>query len=167
MNVNKEIIKKINTFILDVDGVLTDGTVLALDSGEQTRTFYIKDGYAVQCALKQGYNITIISSGTRTGVRKRLEFLDIKDIFMGIEDKIEVFEKYLETKNITEENILYMGDDLADYEILSRVGLPTCPADAVDDIKAVCHYISSFPGGRGAVRDVIEKVMRVQGKWGV
>jgi len=165
LNINQTTLKKITTFIFDVDGVLSDGTVLALDSGEQARTFNIKDGYAVQLAVKLGYNVAIISTGTRIGVRERLEFLDIKDIFMGIEDKIKVFENYLETKNITEDTILYMGDDLPDYAILKRVGLATCPADAADDIKAICHYISSFPGGKGAVRDVIEKVMKMQGKW--
>lgn len=165
LNIKLSTIKKITTFIFDVDGVLSDGSVLALESGEQTRTFNIKDGYAVQLAIKKDYNVAIISSGNRIGVRERLEFLDIKDIFMGIENKIKVFENYLKTKNLAEENILYMGDDIPDYAILKRVGLATCPADAADDIKAICHYISSLPGGKGAVRDVIEKVMKVQGKW--
>lgn len=165
LNIKLSKIKKITTFIFDVDGVLSDGSVLALESGEQTRTFNIKDGYALQLAIKKDYNVAIISSGNRIGVRERLEFLDIKDIFMGIENKIKVFENYFKTKNLAEENILYMGDDIPDYAILKRVGLATCPADAADDIKAICHYISSLPGGKGAVRDVIEKVMKVQGKW--
>jgi 3-deoxy-D-manno-octulosonate 8-phosphate phosphatase (KDO 8-P phosphatase) len=155
----------INTFIFDVDGVLTDGSVQSYATGEHARTFYIKDGYAIEKAVQYGYNVIIISGGFEEGVRSRLKFLGIKDIFLGVKDKLELFDNYKKDKNIKTDQILYMGDDIPDYKMLKLVGLPTCPSDAVEDIKQICKYISPFPGGRGAARDVIEKVMRAQGKW--
>lgn len=156
---------KINTFIFDVDGVLTDGSVVAFASGEQARNFFIKDGYAIEKALQNGFNIIIISGGFEEGVAKRLKFLGIKDVFLGVKDKIQVFNDYKKDRNIDTSAILYMGDDIPDYKMLQLVGLSTCPNDAVGDIKAICKYVSPFDGGRGAVRDVIEKTMRAQGKW--
>jgi 3-deoxy-D-manno-octulosonate 8-phosphate phosphatase (KDO 8-P phosphatase) len=156
---------KITTFIFDVDGVMTDGTVHSFADGEHARTFFIKDGYAIEKALQNGYNIIIISGGFEKGVHNRLTFLGIKDIFLGVKDKLTLFEEYKKKKNLEEEQILYMGDDIPDYKMLKRVGLPTCPNDAANDIREICKYISPFNGGRGAVRDVIEKVMKSQGKW--
>ena len=156
---------KITTFIFDVDGVMTDGTVHSFADGEHARTFFIKDGYAIEKALQNGYNIIIISGGFEKGVHNRLTFLGIKDIFLGVKDKLTLFEEYKKEKNLEEEQILYMGDDIPDYKMLKRVGLPTCPNDAANDIREICKYISPFNGGRGAVRDVIEKVMKSQGKW--
>ena len=156
---------KITTFIFDVDGVLTDGSVQSFANGEHARSFYIKDGYALEKAIQSGYNIIIISGGFEEGVKNRLKFLGIKDIFLGVKDKLELYNNFTLDKKIDKDQILYMGDDIPDYKMLKLVGLPTCPADAVDDIKPVCKYISPFPGGRGAVRDVIEKVMKAQGKW--
>jgi 3-deoxy-D-manno-octulosonate 8-phosphate phosphatase (KDO 8-P phosphatase) len=157
--------KEVNTFIFDVDGVLTDGSVQSYADGEHARRFYIKDGYALEKALHCGYNIIIISGGFEEGVKHRLAFLGIKDIYLGVKDKIEVYNSCIKSKNISTKNVLYMGDDIPDLKILRLVGLPTCPADASQDIKDVCSYISEFNGGRGAVRDVIEKVMRSQGQW--
>jgi 3-deoxy-D-manno-octulosonate 8-phosphate phosphatase (KDO 8-P phosphatase) len=157
--------ENINTFIFDVDGVLTDGTLQAFSTGEQARTFYIKDGYAIEKALQAGYHILIISGGAEEGVKKRLGFLGIKDVFLGVKDKLELFKEYTQSRAINASQILYMGDDIPDLKMLKIVGIPTCPNDAVEDIKAVCTYIASKPGGRGAVREVIEKVMRSQGKW--
>ncbi|HEX8545572.1 MAG TPA: HAD hydrolase family protein, partial [Cytophagaceae bacterium] len=128
-------------------------------------TFFIKDGYAIEKALQAGYNLIIISGGFEESVHKRLTFLGIKDIFLGIKDKIDVFNKLLIDKGINSSDILYMGDDIPDMKVLKLVGLPTCPNDAVGDVKEVCAYISSYNGGRGAVRDVIEKTMKAQGKW--
>jgi 3-deoxy-D-manno-octulosonate 8-phosphate phosphatase (KDO 8-P phosphatase) len=156
---------EINTFIFDVDGVLTDGSVIAYETGEQARRFFVKDGYAIERALKAGYHIVIISGGMQESVRKRLNFLGIKDVFLGVKDKLTVFGEYTKTRNLDPATILYMGDDIPDYKMLQLVGLPTCPADASIDIKPLCTYISSCNGGQGAVRDVIEKVMRAQGKW--
>lgn len=156
---------RINTFIFDVDGVLTDGSVLSFASGEHARRFYIKDGYALEKAVQNGYNIIIITGGFEEGVMHRLKFLGVKDIFMGVKDKIKVFNDYRESRDIDTSRILYMGDDIPDLKMLKLVGLPCCPNDAVGDIREVCSYVSPFDGGRGAVRDVIEKTMKAQGKW--
>jgi 3-deoxy-D-manno-octulosonate 8-phosphate phosphatase (KDO 8-P phosphatase) len=161
--------KRITTFVFDVDGVFTDGSVNALASGEMFRTFNIRDGYAVEKAIQQGYRVAIVSAGNQEGVRKRLQFLGIKDIFMGgpTDSKLDIYLGYVGRDHLDESQVLYMGDDLPDYKILSRPALlSTCPADAADEIQAVCDYISPKPGGRGAVRDVIEQVMHAQGNWG-
>lgn len=155
----------INTFIFDVDGVFTDGSIVAYRTGEFARNFYIKDGYAVEKALQSGYRIIIISGGVEEGVKSRLEFLGIKEVFIGIKDKIRFFHEYTEGNNIESSQILYMGDDIPDLKMLRLVGLPTCPNDAVQEIKDVCTYISPKNGGRGAVRDVIEQVMKSQNTW--
>ena len=160
--------KQIKTFIFDVDGVLTDGSVGALASGEMYRTFNIKDGYGIERAIKSGYRVAILSAGNQDGVRKRLAFLGINDVFMGgpTNHKLDTYLAFLQRDNLLEAEILYMGDDLPDYHILSRTELlSTCPADAVEEIRAICNYISPKTGGHGAVRDVIEQVMRAQGAW--
>jgi 3-deoxy-D-manno-octulosonate 8-phosphate phosphatase (KDO 8-P phosphatase) len=157
--------KIINTFIFDVDGVLTDGGLHAHADGEQTRVFNIKDGFAMEKAVKAGYNVAIISGIDEKGVRLRLERLGVKDIFLGVKDKLSLFNDYIKEKNLELDSVLYMGDDIPDYKIMKIVGLPTCPDDAVDDIKEVSRYVSPFNGGKGAVRDVIEKAMTAQHKW--
>lgn len=156
---------KINTFVLDVDGVLTDGTVIALASGEQARTFLVKDGYAVEKAIQKGYNVVIITGGFQEGVKKRLSFLGVKDIYSGVKDKVKVLNEYLSEKNINLSQVLYMGDDLPDYDVMKIVGIATCPADATQEIKDISQYISTFNGGKGAVRDIIEQVLKSQGTW--
>lgn len=156
---------KITTFIFDVDGVLTDGTVHSFADGEHSRTFFIKDGYAMEKAIQSGFNIIIISGGFEKGVDNRLKFLGVKDIYLGIKDKLTLFNTIKKEKNLEESQILYMGDDIPDYKMLKLVGLPTCPNDAANDIKEICQYVSPYNGGRGAARDVIEKVMKSQGKW--
>lgn len=160
-----ENLKNITTFIFDVDGVLTNGTAIASESGELLRSFNIKDGYALQVAAKHGYQICIISGGKGVALAKRFEGLGIADVFLGVEDKIEVFNNYISQKGILPHQILYMGDDLPDLEVMKLVGIATCPADAVAEIKAVSQYISPKNGGETAVRDVIEKVLKVQQKW--
>tara|TARA_R110002012_G_scaffold242788_1_gene417236 strand:- start:61367 stop:61897 length:531 start_codon:yes stop_codon:yes gene_type:complete len=161
----KEYLKNITTFIFDVDGVLTDGTVAVTTSGEMLRTMNIKDGYALKTAGNKGYNICIISGGSNEGVRIRLEGLGITDIFLGAHDKIEQLNLYLAQNNIQLDNVLYMGDDIPDYPVMKLVGLPCCPQDAVPEIKAISKYISHKNGGQGAARDVIEQVLKVQDKW--
>lgn len=163
----KEYLKHINTFIFDVDGVLTDGTIMVTTEGEMYRTMNIKDGYGLKDAVEKGYNVCIISGGNNEGVRVRLQNLGIKDVFLGTHDKTQILEDYLKEKNVDRKNTLYMGDDLPDYEIMQEVGLPTCPQDAVPEIKAISKYISHKKGGKGCVRDVLEQVMKVQGNWGV
>lgn len=160
-----EKLKNITTFIFDVDGVLTDGTVIASESGDLLRTFNIKDGYALQLALKKGYHICIISGSGGPATTKRFENLGLPDVYLKVADKVEVYNAYLLQKNIAPEQVLYMGDDMPDYFVMQLVGIATCPADAVDEIKQISHYISPRKGGFSAVRDVIEKVLKVQGNW--
>lgn len=156
---------KVKAFIFDVDGVLTDGSVTLMPDGEQVRIMNIKDGYALQLAVKKGYKIAIISGGKSEMVRKRLHGLGITDIYLGVHTKIDVYKEFIEIYNIAPEDILYMGDDLPDYEVMQRIGVPTCPNDSAIEIKDISIYISDKKGGEGAVRDVIEQVMRVQGNW--
>lgn len=161
----KEYLKHITTFIFDVDGVLTDGTIKVTTEGEMFRTMNVKDGYGLKTAIDQGYKVCVISGGSNEGVRVRLQNLGIKDIFLGAHNKTEILENYLKANNVKRENTLYMGDDLPDYEIMQEVGLPTCPQDAVPEIKAISKYVSHKKGGKGCVREVIEQVLKVQGKW--
>lgn len=158
-------LKRVKAFVFDIDGVLTNGEVLVTEEGEQLRSFYIKDGYALQLAVKQGYPIAVITGGKSLGVKFRLEGLGIKDVFINISNKTLVLEQWMKQNNIQAEDILYMGDDIPDIHAMEMVGLASCPADAVEDIKAISHYISSKKGGKGAVRDIIEKVLRLQDKW--
>jgi 3-deoxy-D-manno-octulosonate 8-phosphate phosphatase (KDO 8-P phosphatase) len=161
----KEIMNQITTFIFDVDGVLTDSSVHVTENGEMLRIMNIRDGFAMKAALECGYNVCIISGGKNEGVRIRLRNLGIHDIHLGSPDKVVTFKEYIELYQIKPENVLYMGDDIPDYHVMQLVGLPTCPQDSSPEIKAISNYISHKNGGKGAVRDVIEQVMKVQGKW--
>lgn len=160
-------LKKVKAFVFDVDGVLTNGEVLVTEEGEQLRSFYIKDGYALQLAVKQGYPIAIITGGKSLGVKLRLEGLGIKDVFIDASNKTGVLEQWMQKNNIQAESVLYMGDDIPDILVIGIVCFASCPADAVEDIKAISHYISPIKGGKGAVRDIIEKVLRLQNKWNI
>jgi 3-deoxy-D-manno-octulosonate 8-phosphate phosphatase (KDO 8-P phosphatase) len=161
----KEIMNDITTFIFDVDGVLTNGDVQITTTGEMLRTMSTRDGYAMKTALDNGYNICIISGGSNEGVKVRLKYLGITDIHLGCSNKVATFDQYINVYSIKHEQILYMGDDIPDYPVMKLVGLPTCPQDACPEIKSISKYISHKNGGKGAVRDVIEQVMKVQGKW--
>jgi len=162
-----EKLEKIKACFFDVDGVFTDGTVHVTTSGEQHRTFYVKDGLAVVKAKEAGIPVAIISAGRDEGVRKRLEYLGVEHIFLGVKNKLEKLNELCNTYGITPEDILYMGDDLPDIKVLKEVGLPTCPADAANDIFEYCDYVSPKNGGQGAVRDVLEKLLKVQKKWSI
>jgi len=161
----KEKLLKVNTFIFDYDGVMTDGTVFLTNDGDALRTANVKDGYALQLAIKKNYRIAIISGAYSESVKRRFESLNIKDVFLGVEKKIDVYLQYLETNKLENENILFMGDDIPDYEIMLKAGVPTCPSDASEEIKRTATYISHQGGGHGCVRDIIEQVLKVQGKW--
>lgn len=161
----KEYLEHITTFVFDVDGVLTDGNVTVLTNGDLLRRMNIKDGYALKTAIQEGFNFCIISGGTNKGVQLRLEGLGIKDIYLGAHNKIDRLNDYLSKNNIKSEHVLYMGDDIPDYPVMKIVGLPCCPQDAVQEIKSISKYISHKKGGEGAARDVIEQVLKVQGKW--
>ena len=161
----KEYLTHITTFVFDVDGVLTDGTINVTTSGEMLRTMNIKDGFALKTAVDKGYNVCIISGGSNEGVRKRLNGLGITDIHLGTHHKTGTLNEYMASKSILSENVLYMGDDIPDLVVMQEVGLPCCPQDAVPEIKHISKYVSHKNGGKGCVRDVIEQVMKVQGKW--
>jgi 3-deoxy-D-manno-octulosonate 8-phosphate phosphatase (KDO 8-P phosphatase) len=161
----KEIMPQITTFIFDVDGVLTDGTVTVFPNGELVRRMNVKDGYALKTAVALGYNVCIITGGTNNSIKFRLNGLGITDIYMAAENKIDQLDEYLEINEISAENVLYMGDDIPDYIPMEIVGLPTCPKDAVPEIQNISKYISQKRGGKGCVRDVIEQVLKVQDNW--
>ena len=161
----KEKLQHINTFIFDVDGVLTDGSVILDPSGEMVRTMNTRDGYALQHAIKKGYNICIITGGNSSMVKKRLEYLGIKDVFLSAHEKIGIFHDYIKEKNVRIENVLYMGDDLPDHTCIVEAGVGACPHDAAVEIREAADYISHIEGGKGCVRDVIEQTLRVQNKW--
>lgn len=161
----KSLLKNINTFIFDYDGVLTDGTVILQPNGEALRTANVKDGYALQLAVKSGFNVAIISGGISKSMANRFEALRIKDFFLGVDNKLEVFRNYMKEKNLKPENVLFMGDDIPDFIAMKEAGLPCCPADAAPEIKAISKYISNYEGGKGCVRDVIEQTLRMQEKW--
>ncbi|TBW29353.1 HAD family hydrolase [Gramella sp. KN1008] len=161
----KEHLNQIKTFVFDVDGVLTDGTIQISTHGELLRTMNTKDGYAMKMAQKAGYTVCIISGGKNEGVRKRLRDLGITDIYLGIHDKVEQMDEFFDIYQIKPEEVLYMGDDIPDYYPMKLVGLPCCPHDAVPEVKEISLYVSHKNGGEGCVRDVIEQVMKVQGKW--
>ncbi len=161
----KEYLNHVDTFIFDVDGVLTDGSIQVSTQGELLRTMNIKDGYALKTANNAGFHVCIISGGNNEGVRKRLRDLGITNIFLGVQDKVECLKEFFDVYGIDSENVLYMGDDIPDLYAMKLVGMPCCPQDAVAEIKEISRYVSHRKGGQGCVRDVIEQVLKVQGKW--
>lgn len=156
---------KITTFVFDVDGVLTDGTLIVLKDGLQARQMHVNDGFGLQMAVKKGYRVLIISGGYSEEVKDRLEKLGIKNVQMGMENKLQFLSLYREENKLQWEEILYMGDDLPDLPLMKQVGLSCCPNDAMNEIKAVVKYISPVKGGWGCVRDVIEKVLKINDHW--
>ncbi len=157
--------KNITTFVFDIDGVLTDGNVLVMASGIMLRKMSVRDGYALQLAIKKNYRIIIISGSYSAEAQIRLEKLGIDKIFMRVENKLEKLKELIVVHQLNKEEILYMGDDIPDYEVMQYCGLATCPADAAAEIKSVSKYISPLKGGEGCVRDVIEKVLKLQNNW--
>lgn len=158
-------LKKIKALVFDVDGVLSAETILLHPGGEPMRTVNIKDGYALQLAVKMGLHVAIITGGRTEAVRKRYEGLGLRDVYLGCAVKIKTYDEFLEKHALTDEEVLYMGDDIPDYEVMKRCGCPCAPSDAAPEIKDVAVYISHQKGGYGCGRDVIEQVLKVQGKW--
>lgn len=156
--------KQITTFVFDMDGVLTDGTVYVLDSG-QYRRMNIKDGFALQLAIKKGYRVAVISGSVSDPAVVRLQKLGIRDIFMGVKDKKAHLQTYMQQHHLQRAEVLMMGDDIPDYEVMQTVGMACAPADAAMEIRELAHYISGAPGGMGCVRDVIEKVLKLNDHW--
>lgn len=161
----KEYLKDITTFVFDVDGVFTDGTLLITSEGDMLRKMNVKDGYALKTALQKGYKVCIITGGTNEGVRKRLEGLGVSDIYLGAHHKEEPLKEFINNNNISLKNVLYMGDDMPDIPPMKMVGIAACPQDAVQEVKAVSNYISHKNGGDTCVRDVIEQVLKAKGDW--
>lgn len=158
-------LKKIKAIIFDIDGVLSSETITLSSEGEPLRTVNIKDGYAIQLAMKLGLRIAIMTGAKVTSIRKRYEGLGVEDIYIGCSVKIETYEAFLQKYGLTDKEIMYMGDDIPDLEIMRRVGCPVCPKDACAEIKEVSIYVSDYLGGHGCGRDIIEQVLRAQGKW--
>jgi 3-deoxy-D-manno-octulosonate 8-phosphate phosphatase (KDO 8-P phosphatase) len=161
----KEELSKVKAFVFDVDGVLSNAKIYLHPGNDLMRSMNIKDGYAIQYAIRKGYPICIITGGNSQAVEQRFRTLGVKDIYMKSRNKMENLEDFLAQNEFGAENILYMGDDLPDYPVMKEVGFPTCPSDAAEEIKSISIYISDKPGGEGCVRDVIEQVLRLQGKW--
>ena len=161
----KELLHQITTFIFDVDGVLTDGSVLITSSGELLRKMNIKDGYAIKTALDLGLRVCVISGGSNEGVKTRLQGLGVTDIFLGTGFKDVVLREYMLDYGIESSEIVYMGDDIPDIPAMKMSGLVACPKDAAQEVKVLAHYISDKNGGEGCVRDLVEQTLKVQGKW--
>lgn len=158
-------LKKIRALIFDIDGVLSSETVTMSIDGEPMRTVNIKDGYAIQLAQKVGLRIIIMTGGNTPSIKARYERLGVEDIYMKCAVKIKTYEDVLRKYGLRDDEVLYMGDDIPDYEVMKRVGCPCCPADACSDIKEISLYVSHRRGGKGCARDVIEQILRAQGKW--
>lgn len=158
-------LKKIKALVFDVDGVLSTETITMDASGIPLRSVNIKDGYSLQLAVKMGLHVSIITGGNTEAIRKRYEGLGLKDVYMGCAVKVKTYNEFLEKYNLTNEEVLYMGDDIPDYELMRLCGCPCCPADAAPEIRDISLYISHVKGGYGCVRDVVEQVLKAQGKW--
>jgi len=161
----KQRLTRIKTILFDIDGVVTDGKIFVLENGEAIRNVNSKDGYALHLAVQKGYRLGVISGGNNVGLKQLFIRTGINDVFINAHDKEAVYEEYIKTHGLKEEEILFVGDDLPDHGIMKRVGLAVCPNDAAIEIKEICQYISPKNGGDGCMRDIIEQVMRVQGAW--
>lgn len=155
----------IKAFVFDFDGVMTDGSVWVYADRETVRCGNIKDGYAIQYAVKKGYIIALISGATSQSINNRMESLGVTSIYTGCANKMVTYRNFLEENGLKETDVLCMGDDIPDYEIMRHSGVAACPADAAEEIKGISDYISHLGGGHGCVRDVIEQTLRLQGKW--
>ncbi len=155
---------KIKGFLLDIDGVLTDGSIYSFLNEEVKRTS-IKDGYALQLAVKKGYKVGIISGGKSEAIKKRLEYLGVTEINMGVSNKLEVYDRLLNTWGITTDEVVYVGDDMPDYLVMKKAGIAVAPADAATDILKIADYIAKAKGGEGVAREIIELVLKAQNNW--
>lgn len=156
---------KISTLIFDIDGVLTDGIVTIMPNGDQLRSLNSKDGFAIQLAVRKGFKVCVITGGNSENIKMRLAKMGVTDVYLNIAQKIDTYDDIKVMYDLKDEEIMYMGDDLPDYEIMQQVGIPACPQNAAREIRDISKYISDQDGGKGCVRDIIEKVLRAQGKW--
>ena len=160
----KQKLKNVRCFIFDVDGVLTNGSLVVMP-GELYRIMNIRDGFALKEAVKAGFKVVIISGGNSDSVRSRLLNLGINEIYLGVQNKSEKLNDVIIQHSLKKDEILYMGDDIPDYDVMKNTGIPCCPSDATPEIKEISIYISPFKGGEGCVRDIIEQTMRLNGTW--
>jgi 3-deoxy-D-manno-octulosonate 8-phosphate phosphatase (KDO 8-P phosphatase) len=154
-----------DTFIFDVDGVFTDNIIYLTSDGDQMRTANVRDGYAVQLAIKKGIKIFILSGGKNEAVRKRFEMLGVQEIHLGVPTKKSKLQEWIDEGKINPTSTVYMGDDIPDFWVMQMVGLATCPNDAVQEIRQISHYISPFKGGQGCVRDLLEQTLKMKNAW--
>ncbi len=158
-------LNKITTLIFDFDGVLTNGVVYLMPPHDFVRTMNVRDSFAIQHCVKNGFRVAVITGGNNEVVKERMLYLGVTDVFLRAADKLSVYEKYKTENNLIDEEILYMGDDMPDFPVLQKAGLGVCPNDAAEEIKSIVHYVSPKKGGHGCVRDVIEQLMKIKGKW--
>ena len=160
-----ELFKQVKAFVFDVDGIFTNNEVIVTEEGALLRKMHIRDGYAIKAAVRAGYPIAIITGGKSEGVKKRFADLGVKEIYLGKTDKMDAFDEFVHLYDLDPNEILYMGDDLPDYPVMRRVGCPVCPSDAAQELFPIAVYVSPYAGGHGCVRDVVQQVMALQGKW--
>lgn len=165
MNYFKEELRRIRAFVFDVDGVISPNEVVLHPSGDMMRKVSTRDGFAIQMALKKGFKVAIITGARSESIRKRFSDLGVSSVYLASVDKVADLKDFMDKESVLPDQILYMGDDLPDYEVMKMVGIPGCPNDAVPDIQAISQYISNLSGGAGCVRDIIEQVLRAQGYW--
>ena len=158
-------LQKIKAVVFDVDGVLSASTIQMDGKGEPVRTINIKDGYAIQLAVKHGLRLAIMTGGHNENIRFRYEYLGVKDVYINCSMKIRTWEELLSKYDLHEEEIIYVGDDIPDYEVMKRAGCPCCPKDGCTEIKEISTYVSDYEGGHGVARDILEQVLKAQGKW--
>ena len=161
----KEDLVKVKAFIFDIDGVLSLQTINLNSFGVPNRTVNLRDGYAMQLAVRNGYPICIISGSNSKEYKKRLKLLGVTDIYLNSRSKLDHFNTFLKKYNLSKSDVLFMGDDIPDYEVMKEAGVSVCPSDADSEIKQIASYISDKRGGEGCVRDVIEQVLRLHNKW--
>ncbi len=161
----KEDIARTEALIFDVDGVMTDGGIIPLADGDFMRKYNAKDGYAIAYAVRMGLRIGIITGGRGESLRRRLDMLGLTKIYMDCMDKIAALEAFCAEQGVDPERVVYMGDDIPDLECMRAVGIPVCPADAAAEVIEASRYVSEFAGGQGCVRDIVEQVLRAQGRW--
>lgn len=162
----KEDIALCKAFILDVDGVMTDGGIMPIEGGKDfIRQYNAKDGYAIAYAVRRGYKVCVISGGFGELLQSRLQRLGVTKAYLGCMNKIEAMEEFFSEHDLDPATTIYMGDDIPDLECMARVGIPVCPADACAEVQEAARYVSEFKGGRGAVRDIIEQTLRAQDEW--
>lgn len=162
----RESLRQVRGFAFDVDGVCTNSRALISESGQLLRMSNMRDGYAIGSALRAGFPVAIITGGRNEGMARRFRDLGVEDVYMAVRDKEEALEDFCLCRSLSPEEVLYMGDDLPDYGVMRRVGFPTCPWDAAPEIREISVYISRYGGGEGCVRDVVEQVLKLHGKWG-